>query len=148
MPEPDYIPPDLTLYGEEHIRRYRETDGEVGYIWNGVPTLLLTARGRKTGEARTQALIFGRDGDDYVVIASVGGMPAHPAWYLNVVAEPRASIQVKGEHLEVEARTASDEEKSRLWQMMAEQWPNYDTYQARTTREIPVVLLRPLGTGK
>ena len=74
--------------GEEHVRRYRETDGEVGYLWNGVPTLLLTTTGRRTGEARTSALIFGRDGDDYLVVASMGGAPRHPAWYLNLTADP------------------------------------------------------------
>lgn len=71
MTEPGYRPPDLTLLGEEHVRRYRETGGEVGYLWNGVPTLLLTTTGRRTGQPRTSALIFGRDGDDYLVVASL-----------------------------------------------------------------------------
>ena len=76
--EPGYQAPDITLVGEEHIRRYRETDGEVGYLWNGVPTLLLTTTGRRSGEPRTSALIFGRDGDDYLVVASMGGAPSTP----------------------------------------------------------------------
>jgi deazaflavin-dependent oxidoreductase (nitroreductase family) len=143
MSEPEYTPPDFTLLGEEHIKAYRESDGEVGYLWNGVPTLLLTAKGRRTGEARTSALIFARDGDDYLVVASMGGWPTHPQWYLNVSANPAAEIQVKGEHIPVVARTASPEEKPRLWKIVSDQWPNYDVYQSRTERDIPVVVLNP-----
>jgi deazaflavin-dependent oxidoreductase (nitroreductase family) len=141
--EPGYRAPDITLLGEEHIRRYRETDGEVGYLWNGVPTLLLTTTGRRSGEPRTSALIFGRDGDDYLVVASMGGAPNHPAWYLNLTADPAAEIQVRGDRIPVEARTASDAEKPRLWQIVNEVWPNYDVYQSRTERAIPVVVLSP-----
>jgi deazaflavin-dependent oxidoreductase (nitroreductase family) len=141
--EPGYRAPDITLLGEEHIRRYRETDGEVGYLWNGVPTLLLTTTGRRSGEPRTSALIFGRDGDDYLVVASMGGAPNHPAWYLNLSADPAAEIQVRGDRIPVEARTASDAEKPRLWQIVNEVWPNYDVYQSRTERAIPVVVLSP-----
>jgi deazaflavin-dependent oxidoreductase (nitroreductase family) len=141
--EPGYRAPDITLLGEEHIRRYRETDGEVGYLWNGVPTLLLTTTGRRSGEPRTSALIFGRDGDDHLVVASMGGAPNHPAWYLNLTADPAAEIQVRGDRMPVEARTASDAEKPRLWKIVNEVWPNYDVYQSRTERAIPVVVLSP-----
>jgi deazaflavin-dependent oxidoreductase (nitroreductase family) len=141
--EPGYEQPDITLVGAEHIRKYRETDGEVGYLWNGVSTLLLTTTGRRSGEPRTSALIFGRDAEDYLVVASTGGAPKHPSWYLNLVANPRAEIQVKGDHLSVSARTASDEEKPRLWRIMTGVWPNYDVYQGRTERRIPVVVLSP-----
>ena len=141
--EPGYQAPDVTLLGPEHIKRYRETDGEVGYLWNGVPTLLLTTTGRRSGDARTSALIFGRDGDDYLVVASMGGAPSHPAWYLNLSAEPTVEIQVKGDHIPVTARTASDDEKPRLWKIVSEVWPNYDVYQTRTDRAIPVVVLSP-----
>jgi deazaflavin-dependent oxidoreductase (nitroreductase family) len=142
--EPGYRAPDLTLLGDDHIRRYTETGGEVGYLWNGVPTLLLTTTGRTTGEPRTRALIFGRDGDDYLVIASMGGAPRHPQWYLNLAASPAAEIQVRSEILAVTARTAeSPGERARLWKIMAGIWPNYDTYQTRTDREIPVVVLSP-----
>jgi deazaflavin-dependent oxidoreductase (nitroreductase family) len=148
MSRPDYQQPDLTLLGEEHVRRYQESDGEVGYLWNGVPTLLLTTTGRKTGLARTTPLIFSRDGDDYVVVASKGGAPSHPHWYMNLQAKADATIQVRGEHLLVEAHTASEDEKVRLWSIVAGQWPNYDAYQARTEREIPVVVLSPVpGPG-
>ncbi|WP_106401488.1 nitroreductase family deazaflavin-dependent oxidoreductase [Actinocorallia populi] len=143
MTEPHYRAPDLSLRGAEHIARYRETDGEIGHLWNGVPVLLLTARGRRTGEPRTSALIYGRDGDDHLVVASTGGAPRHPAWYLNLRQTPEAEIQVKADHLPVTARTASDAEKPRLWRIMTEVWPNYDAYQARTQRVIPVVVLSP-----
>src|SRR5262245_45787520 len=110
-----YQDPDYSLLGDEHVRRYQETDGEVGGVWNGAPVLLLTTTGRRSGERRTAPLIFGRDGDDFLVVASVGGMPNHPAWYLNLRADPHASIQVEAAHLEVLARTATDDEKPRLW---------------------------------
>jgi deazaflavin-dependent oxidoreductase (nitroreductase family) len=138
-----YEQPDLSLLGEEHVRRYRETGGEVGYLWNGVPTLLLTTTGRRTGTERTTPLIFGRDGDDYLVVASMGGAPRHPAWYLNLTANPAATIQVKAERLGVTAHTARAEDKPRLWRIMCAIWPNYDAYQARTDRDIPVVVLSP-----
>jgi deazaflavin-dependent oxidoreductase (nitroreductase family) len=134
---------DYSLLGDEHVRRYRETDGEVGYVWNGAPTLLLTTTGRKSGEPRTSPLIYGQDGDDYILVASVGGMPNHPAWYLNLKADPRAHLQIKGEHLDVEAREVEGEEKARLWAIMQAIWPNYDSYQSRTDRVIPVLALRP-----
>ena len=143
MAESNYKSTDLTLLGEEHIRAYRETNGEVGYIWNGVPTLLLTVTGRRTGRKHTSALIFGRDGDDYLVVASYGGAPKHPLWYLNLQADPTAEIQVKGDRLGVTARTASATEKPRLWQIMVNDWPNYDVYQSRTDRDIPIVVLSP-----
>jgi deazaflavin-dependent oxidoreductase (nitroreductase family) len=142
--ESGYQPPDLALVGAEHIRRYQETGGEVGYLWNGVPTLLLTTTGRKSGQARTSALIYGREGGDYLIIASVGGAPKHPQWFLNLAAHPEAQVQVRAEHVPVVARTAaSPDERERLWQIMAGIWPNYHVYQARTEREIPVVVLSP-----
>lgn len=143
MSEDDYQAPDLLLLGEEHVRRYQETDGDVGYLWNGVPILLLTTTGRKSGLARTTPLIHGRDGEDFLVVASMGGAPQHPNWYLNLEADASAKIQVRGEHLEVTARTADDDEKDRLWKIVTELWPNYDVYQSRTDRVIPVVVLSP-----
>jgi deazaflavin-dependent oxidoreductase (nitroreductase family) len=143
MSQPKYSSPDLTLIGADHIRRYQETDGEVGYLWNGVPTLLLSAVGRKSGTVHTSALIFARDGDDYLIVASYGGAPRHPVWYLNLQDQPNAEIQVKGEHIAVVARTATAAEKPRLWQRVTEVWPNYDVYQTRTDRDIPIVVLSP-----
>jgi deazaflavin-dependent oxidoreductase (nitroreductase family) len=141
--EPGYQAPDLALVGDEHIRRYRETGGQVGYLWNDAPTLLLTTVGRRTGEPRTSALIFGQDGDDYLVVASMGGAPQHPQWYLNLTANPVAEIQVRADRVPVLARTAADDERARLWKVVTGVWPNYDTYQARTERIIPVVVLSP-----
>jgi deazaflavin-dependent oxidoreductase (nitroreductase family) len=134
---------DYSLLGDEHVRVYRESNGEVGYYWNGAPTLLLTAIGRKSGEPRTSPLIFARDGDDYLIVASVGGMPKHPAWFHNLRANPNASIQVKGDQFDVVAREASTEEKPRLWEIVNEVWPNYETYQSRTERVISVFILTP-----
>jgi deazaflavin-dependent oxidoreductase (nitroreductase family) len=139
----EYVQPDLSIFGEPHIQVYRETDGEEGYLWNGVPTLLLTTTGRRSGEERTSALIFGRDGDDLLVVASQGGLPNHPNWYLNLSDEPDVTIQVKGDVFPATARTASADEKPRLWTIMTDLWPNYDAYQERTEREIPVVVLSP-----
>jgi deazaflavin-dependent oxidoreductase (nitroreductase family) len=143
MSEEAYRQPDLLLLGDEHVRRYQETDGEEGYIWNAVPVLLLTTTGRKSGEPRTTPLIFARDGDDYLVVASMGGAPQHPNWYRNLAAQPEARIQVRAEHVDVTARTASEDEKPRLWKIVSDQWPNYDVYQSRTERVIPVVVLSP-----
>jgi deazaflavin-dependent oxidoreductase (nitroreductase family) len=144
MTEPNYTRPDVSLLGDDHIRAYRQTGGEVGYLWNGVPTLLLTVTGRRTGSPRTSALIFGRDGDDYLVVASRGGAAQHPLWYVNLQAQPQATVEVKAERFTVVARTASAEQKPRLWAMMTELWPNYDVYQSRTQRDIPVVVLSPI----
>ena len=142
-----YRPPDLDLLGAEHVRRYRETDGAVGHIWNGVPVLLLTTTGRKSGQPRTTPLIYARDGDAYLVVASMGGAPQHPSWYRNLLADPTARIQVRADHVEVTAQTAGEVEKARLWTIVAGQWPNYDAYQSRTDRVIPVVVLSPSGQG-
>jgi deazaflavin-dependent oxidoreductase (nitroreductase family) len=147
MTEPDYTPPDTTLLGEDHIRAYRESGGEVGYLWNGVPTLLLTTTGRRSGAPRTSALIFGRDGDDYLVVASMGGAPEHPQWYRNLTANPNVEIQVKAERIPVVAKTAPPEEKPRLWSIVSGVWPNYDVYKTRTDRDIPVVVLTPTTDG-
>src|SRR5207248_10067842 len=112
--EPGYKAPDISLLGEEHIRRYEETNGEVGHEWNGATCLVLTARGRKTGQDRKFALIYARDGDDYVVVASKGGAPTHPGWYLNVEANPDLTVQVKDKRFPAVAHTATGEERDRL----------------------------------
>jgi deazaflavin-dependent oxidoreductase (nitroreductase family) len=143
MTDAHYQQPDLTLVGRDHVRRYQETNGEVGYLWNGVPTLLLTTTGRRSGQPHTNALIFGRDGDDYLVVASMGGAPSHPNWYLNLLAQSEAEIQVLADHVPVTARAADEPEKPRLWNAMTDVWPNYDAYQSRTDRVIPVVVLTP-----
>jgi deazaflavin-dependent oxidoreductase (nitroreductase family) len=132
------------LFGQEHVEAYRESGGEVGHEWQpGVYTLLLTTTGRRTDERRTAPLIYVQDGDDYVVIASKGGADTHPAWYLNLDADPAVELQVGSEVMPARARTASGEEASRLWTRMAEVWPDYDEYATRTDRRIPVVVLTP-----
>ena len=126
---------------QEHARRYVESGGKDGHIWEGVTTLLLTTTGRRSGEARTTPLIYGRDGDRYVVVASRGGAPQHPAWYENLATRPEVTVQVMADRFKARARTASAAERPALWKTMAAIWPPYDEYQARTTREIPVVIL-------
>jgi deazaflavin-dependent oxidoreductase (nitroreductase family) len=132
----------MTLFGQEHVQRYRETDGEEGHDWlKGTSVLLLTTTGRKSGEVRTTPLIYGVHGDDYVIVASKGGAPEPPAWYLNLEANPDVGVQVKGDEFIARARTATPEEKPELWALMAAEWPDYDDYQKKTDREIPVVVL-------
>jgi deazaflavin-dependent oxidoreductase (nitroreductase family) len=125
----------------DHIRRYVESDGERGHEWRGVPTLLLTTRGRKSGKLRRTALIYGQDGDRYLVVGSEGGAPKHPNWYHNLVDHPDVRVQVGAETFDARARTATAEEKPELWRKMASIWPDYDKYQAKTDRQIPVVIL-------
>ena len=125
-----------------HIRRYLDSDGAEGHEWRpGVYTLLLTTRGRRSGRRRRTALIYGRDGDRYVVVASVGGSPRHPAWYLNLTEHPQVDVQVGPDRFAARARTATAEEKPRLWSLMTSIWPAYDGYQRKTRRDIPVVVL-------
>lgn len=128
-----------------HVREYVETGGRKGHRWSGVNTLLLTTRGRKTGKLRRTALIYGRDGDRYLVVASSGGARTHPSWYLNLREDPEVQVQVGEERLDARAVTASAEERPRVWRTMASIWPEYERYQTKTSREIPVVILEPKG---
>lgn len=128
----------------DHINEYVETGGKRGHLWKGVPTLLLTTRGRKTGNLRRTALIYGRDGKSYVVVASIGGAPKHPQWYLNILANPEVRLQVGSEIMDGRARTTNGDEKTRLWRQMAQIWPQYDKYQEKTHRSIPVVVIDPI----
>jgi deazaflavin-dependent oxidoreductase (nitroreductase family) len=129
------------LFGEEHTRRYRETDGAVGHDWQGTQTLLLTTTGRKSGEPRELPLIYGRSGDDFLVVASNGGQDKPPAWYVNLRAQPQVEVQVKGDRFKARARVATPEEKAEMWRTMTAEWPAYDDYQKKTDREIPIVVL-------
>jgi deazaflavin-dependent oxidoreductase (nitroreductase family) len=131
----------MTLFGQEHVDRYRATDGDEGHDWQGTHTLLLTTTGRKSGERRTTPLIYGRRGDDYLVVASKGGADQPPAWYLNLQADPEAEVQVRGDRFKARARDASADEKPEVWKTMTGEWPSYDEYQQKTDREIPVVVL-------
>lgn len=125
----------------DHIRQYVETGGREGHIWNGVPTLLLTTRGRRSGTARRTPLIYGRDGDRYVVVGSAGGSDESPNWLLNLVVEPRVRVQVGSETFPARAYTAGEDDRKRLWPVMTAIWPDYDAYQQRTDRVIPLVIL-------
>ncbi|MGZ4289749.1 MAG: nitroreductase family deazaflavin-dependent oxidoreductase [Gaiellaceae bacterium] len=130
------------LFGAEHVRRYRETNGEVGHIWKeGSTILLLTTTGRTSGEPRTTPLIYARDGEDYIIIASQGGAPEHPGWYENLTKDPNVELQVLGDVFPARARTAEGDERERLWRVANGVWRHYDEYQTRTDREIPVVVL-------
>jgi deazaflavin-dependent oxidoreductase (nitroreductase family) len=129
------------LFGDEHVRRYRETGGEHGHQWRGAPILLLTTIGRRSGQERTHALIYGRDGEDHLVVASKGGSDTPPAWYVNLKANPEVEVQVMDDRFRARARDATPEEKPRMWAEMVGHWPAYDDYQKRTSRDIPVVVL-------
>jgi deazaflavin-dependent oxidoreductase (nitroreductase family) len=131
-----------SLFGEEHVRRYRETGGNVGHIWReGSTVLLLTTTGRKSDEKRTVPLIYAQDGDRYVIVASKGGAPEHPGWYQNIEKTPEVELQVKGELFQARARLARGEERERLWRLANTVWKYYDDYAKKTQREIPVVVL-------
>lgn len=132
---------DFSLFGDEHVRKYEETGGKVGHDWNDTRVLILHTKGRKSGAERKNPLIYGRSGDDYLIVASKGGAPDHPDWYLNLMASPDTTIQVRSDLIPVKARTATAEEKKRLWSIMTAQWPDYDAYQQKTERDIPLVIL-------
>lgn len=131
-----------TLHGQAHVALYQATDGAEGYEWrNGTTILILTTTGRRSGESRDNALIYRPHGDAYLVVASKGGAPEPPAWYLNLQDNPDVQVQIKGEKFAARARTATPEEKPQLWQEMLEAWPAYADYQNKTDRDLPVVVL-------
>jgi len=150
MAEPNK-PSQLPDWIRDHLSRYLATDGADGHLWDAslgggkglVPTLLLTTVGRKSGRLLTLPLIFGRSGPNYVVVASKGGAPTHPAWYLNLQANPEVRVQVKAEKFAARAYTADREERAVLWPMMVEIYGPYAQYQTKTDRQIPVVVLKP-----
>lgn len=132
----------IDLHGDAHVARYLETDGEDGYTWrNGTTILILFTKGRKSGAERSHALIYREFEGDYLVVASKGGNDAPPAWFVNLQAEPEVEVQIKGDRFRARARVATPEEKPARWAAMAEAWPDYDNYQKKTDREIPVVIL-------
>jgi deazaflavin-dependent oxidoreductase (nitroreductase family) len=129
------------LFGQEHVDRYRQTDGAEGHDWRGTKTLLLTTTGRRSGEPKTSPLIYGTRNGGYVIVGSKGGAPQHPAWFLNLEANPDVEVQVRADRFNARARLASGEERAELWRLMVGEWPPYAQYQRKTEREIPVVVL-------
>ena len=157
MPDDPVIPGIESLQAmarsiQEHQRRYIESDGADGHLWDStpaggpglVPTLLLETLGRRSGEPRITPLIYGKADAGYVVVASKGGLPTHPAWYLNLADAPEVGVQVARERFRARARVAEGDERAALWKLMAGIYPPYDAYQARTERTIPVVVLEPM----
>ena len=136
--------PPTTGWVAEHAARYLGSDGADGHLWRGVPTLLLTTRGRRRGRLRRTPLIYGRDGDAYVVVGSWGGRPRHPSWYLNLAEDPAVTIQVSEVEMPARASTVEGPRREELWSRMTEIWPAYDGYQQKTTRRIPIVVLEPV----
>jgi deazaflavin-dependent oxidoreductase (nitroreductase family) len=137
----------LKLGSGVHSGVYRATGGKLFGRMGKSPILLLNTTGRKSGKRRTSPLLYVLDGEDFVIIASKGGAPTHPAWYLNLKADPDASVEVGDREVRVRAEEADPEEKVRLWQKMVEMYPTYDDYQRKTKREIPLLILHPVEGG-
>lgn len=133
----------LRLVMRAHVGIYRATGGKLLGRLGKAPVMLLNTVGRKSGEVRTTPLLYVTDGEDHVVVASVGGAPKHPAWFLNLQANPETSVEVGDRKINVRAEVASPEEKPRLWERLTEMYPAYNDYQQKTDREIPVVILHP-----
>lgn len=142
-PHDEEIIDNATDWVADHIREYVASGGEQGHLFMGWPTLLLTTRGRRSGKLRRTALIYGRDGDRYLLVASNGGAERHPAWYLNLTDTPTVSLQVGPDHFTATTHTATAEEKPRLWQIVTEVFPQYAKYQEESARELPLVILTP-----
>ena len=148
------LAPNLPGWMVDHANRYLSSGGTDGHMYKAnppgyqemtVPSLLLTTTGRKSGEKYIFPLYYGETGNSYLIIASKGGAPEHPGWYRNILANPEVEVQVATKKLRARARTASGEERTRLWQKSLEFWPPYADYQRKTEREIPVVVLDPIG---
>jgi deazaflavin-dependent oxidoreductase (nitroreductase family) len=148
------LAPNMPGWMQEHAKRYLASGGTEGHMYTvtppgraemTVPSLLLTTTGRKSGEKYIFPLFYGQDGNSYIIVASKGGAPEHPGWYRNILANPELEVQVGTKTLKVRARTASGEERARLWQKALEFWPPYADYALKTEREIPVVVLDPVN---
>ena len=133
------------VFTRGHIELYKRSNGRLGGAWLGAPVLLLDHVGRRSGEHRTTPLLYLEDGDDLVIVGSRGGSDAMPAWWLNLRDKPETTVQVGGERRRVRARQASPEEKQRLWPRLVEMYSDFEAYQRRTDRDIPVIILSRAG---
>ena len=147
------LAPNLPGWMQDHANRYLSSGGTEGHMYTVtppgysemvVPSLLLTTAGRKSGDKNVFPLFYGKSGDSYFVIASKGGAPEHPGWYRNILANPDIEVQAGTVKTRANARTATGEERARLWEKSLEFWPPYADYQRKTEREIPVVVLDPI----
>ena len=146
MPLQGTYEPSPSAHAAKQVRDYEASGGSEGNTMRGVPVIILWTRGRSTGVVRKTPLMRVRDGDRYAVVASMGGAPQHPAWYGNLLADPHVSLQDGPEVKDYTAREVTGDEKARWWAKATEVWPDYDAYQAKTDREIPVVVLEPAGS--
>jgi len=128
----------------EQVRQYEESRGTEGTELQGKPCIILWTRGRRSGKVRKTPLMRVRDGDCYAVLASMGGAPQHPVWYHNIKADPKVSLQDGAELHDYLAHEAEGDERESWWALAAKAWPDYDAYQARTDRRIPVLVLEPI----
>ncbi len=127
----------------DHVRRYVDSDGADGHIMNGVACLLLTTRGRKSGQLRRTPLVYAQDGDRFFIVASRGGDDAHPVWFLNIEADPDVEIQLLEAHHRLRARIAEGDERTAIWKRMVDIFADFADYQKKTSRQLPVVVLEP-----
>lgn len=148
------LPGNLPPWVQGHMERYVDSGGAEGHMWDSsvvpgglgpIPTLLLMAVGRNSGTIRPLPLLYGKTGDDYVIVASKGGRPKHPAWYLNLIAESEVDIQVATERYRVRVRTTAGAEREALWAQMVSIYPPFVDYQAKTDRVFPVVVLERIA---
>jgi deazaflavin-dependent oxidoreductase (nitroreductase family) len=147
-----YVPKIIKVMSQVTVAVYRWTGGLLGSTWRvgsafpwGIPVLLLTTIGRKSGQPRTLPLIFIEEGDHIIIVASKGGLPSEPLWYKNLVANPECDVQIKRRKLKAKARTASPEEREALWPKLVAHYPDFASYATWTDRIIPVVILEPIG---
>jgi deazaflavin-dependent oxidoreductase (nitroreductase family) len=132
---------ERTEFNRKVIEEFRSTGGTVGGPFKGAPMILVTHKGAKSGKEYTTPLVYTRDSDRYVIIASMGGAPEDPQWFRNIVAHPDVTLEVGTEKFAAKARVAEGEERARLYRAQADLMPNFDEYAAKTTRQIPVVVL-------
>jgi deazaflavin-dependent oxidoreductase (nitroreductase family) len=141
MPNLEDFAGDFGAYNQAVVDEFRDNGGQVTGMFAGAPLVLITHTGAKSGKQRTSPVVYTRDGDNIVVIASKGGAPTHPDWYRNLVANPGVTVELPNEKFNARARTATGEERARLFRAQADLMPNFDEYQKKTSRELPVVVL-------